>query len=456
VPLDPQYPQERIDFMLADAQARIVLTEDHLADRLRNKVSEILVLDSRQDMICEHSRENPIATASENNLAYVIYTSGSSGRPKGVTIQHNSPVVLAAWAREIFEPADLNGVLASTSICFDLSIFEIFVPLSCGGSVIIADDALQLPSLWNREKVTLINTVPSAMSELVRTKSIPTSVRTVNLAGEALANSLVQQVYQQGVVRVYNLYGPSEDTTYSTFALIPIGAEGAPSIGRPIANTQVYLVDRNLEPVPMGVTGEIYIGGEGLSRDYHKQPELTAERFVPNPHSHIPGARLYRTGDLGRHKQNGEIEYLGRIDQQVKLRGYRIELGEIETVLEAHELVHEAAVTVHDQAGQKRLVAYVIPEKETDLGVSELRAFLQQRLPSYMVPAAFVFLEQWPLTPNGKLNRRALPAPDEHRPELDTQFIAPRTELESVLANFWAELLNLRQVGVNDNFFELG
>jgi len=294
------------------------------------------------------------------------------------------------------------------------------------------------------------------MSELVRTKSIPTSVRTVNLAGEALANSLVQQVYQQGVVRVYNLYGPSEDTTYSTFALIPIGAEGAPSIGRPIANTQVYLVDRNLEPVPMGVTGEIYIGGEGLSRDYHKQPELTAERFVPNPHSHIPGARLYRTGDLGRHKQNGEIEYLGRIDQQVKLRGYRIELGEIETVLEAHELVHEAAVTVHEQAGQKRLVAYVIPEKDVDLGVSELRVFLQQRLPSYMVPAAILFLEQWPLTPNGKLNRRALPAPDEHRPGLDTQFVAPRTELENVLANFWSELLNLKQVGVNDNFFELG
>jgi len=365
-------------------------------------------------------------------------------------------VVLAAWAREIFEPADLNGVLASTSICFDLSIFEIFVPLSCGGSVIIADDALQLPSLWNREKVTLINTVPSAMSELARTKSIPASVRTVNLAGEALANSLVQQVYQQGVVRVYNLYGPSEDTTYSTFALIPNGAEGAPSIGRPIANTQVYLVDRNLEPVPMGVTGEIYIGGEGLSRDYHNRPELTAERFVPNPHSNIPGARLYRTGDLGRHQENGEIEYLGRIDQQVKLRGYRIELGEIETVLEAHELVHEAAVTVHEQAGQKRLVAYVIPEKDVDLGVSELRVFLQQRLPSYMVPAAILFLEQWPLTPNGKLNRRALPAPDEHRPGLDTQFVAPRTELENVLANFWSELLNLKQVGVNDNFFELG
>jgi amino acid adenylation domain-containing protein len=456
VPLDPQYPQERIDFMLADTQAPIVLTEQHLADRLWDKVSNVLCLDSRQGIIGKNSRENPVATVTENNLAYVIYTSGSSGRPKGVTIQHSSPVVLAAWAREVFDPSDFSGVLASTSICFDLSIFELFVPLSCGGSVILADDALHLPSLSNRERVTLINTVPSAMSELVRTGAIPTSVRTVNLAGEALANSLVQQVYEQGVERIYNLYGPSEDTTYSTSALIPRGSDGPPAIGRPIANTHVYLVDRYLQPVPIGTTGEIYIGGEGLARDYLNQPALTAERFVPNPHSRVAGARMYRTGDLGRHKQNGEIEYLGRMDEQVKVRGYRIELGEIETVLEQHEAVHEAVVTVHDEAGQKRLVAYVVAEKPTTPGVSELRTFMQERLPSYMVPAAIVFLEQWPLTPNGKLNRRALPAPNDHRPALDTQYVAPRTQLETVLADLWAELLNLSQVGVNDNFFELG
>jgi amino acid adenylation domain-containing protein len=456
VPLDPQYPQERIDFMLADTQAPIVLTEQQLADRVWGKVSEVLVLDSRQVTIGQYSRENPVARAHENNLAYVIYTSGSSGRPKGVTIQHHSPVVLAAWAREVFEPADLRGVLASTSICFDLSIFELFVPLSCGGSVILAADALQHPLLSNRERVTLINTVPSAISELVRTKAIPNSVRTVNLAGEALANSVVQQVYQQGVKRVYNLYGPSEDTTYSTSALIAKGSDATPTIGRPIANTKVYLLDRYLEPLPIGVTGELYIGGEGLARDYLNQPALTAERFVPNPFSEIAGARLYRTGDLGHHKENGEIEFLGRIDEQVKLRGYRIELGEIETVLEQHEAVHEAVVNVCDEAGQKRLVAYVVAEKQTTPGVSELRTFLQERLPSYMVPATIVFLEQWPLTPNGKLNRRALPAPDDHRPSLDTQFVAPRTQLETVLADFWTELLNLRQVGVNDNFFELG
>jgi amino acid adenylation domain-containing protein len=456
VPLDPQYPQERIDFMLADTQAPLVLTEQHLADRMWNKSSEILCLDSSQVMIAENSRENPVATARENNLAYVIYTSGSSGRPKGITLQHHSPVVLAAWAREVFEPSDLSGVLASTSICFDLSIFELFVPLSCGGSVILASDALQLPSLWNRESVTLINTVPSAMSELVRTRAIPASVRTVNLAGEALANGLVQQVYQQGVKRVYNLYGPSEDTTYSTSALIAKGSDGTPSIGRPIANTQVYLLDQYLEPVPRGVAGELYIGGAGLARDYLNQPALTAARFVPDPYGNVAGARLYRTGDLGRHHENGEIEYLGRMDEQVKVRGYRIELGEIETVLEQHEAVHEAVVNVYDEAGQKRLVAYVVAEKQTNPGVSELRMFLQERLPSYMVPAAIVFLEQWPLTPNGKLNRKALPAPDDHRPALDTQFVAPRTELERVLTDFWMELLNRRQVGVNDNFFELG
>jgi amino acid adenylation domain-containing protein len=457
VPLDPQYPQDRIDYMLADTQAPIVLTEQHLADRLWDKVANVLCLDSRQEIIGKNSRENPATTVTENNLAYVIYTSGSSGRPKGVTIQHKSPVVLAAWAREVFDSKDFSGVLASTSICFDLSIFELFVPLSFGGSVILADDALHLPSLRNRERVTLINTVPSAMSELVRTKAIPASVRTVNLAGEALPNSLVQQVYEQGVERVYNLYGPSEDTTYSTSALIPKGADGPPSIGRPIANTQVYLVDRYLQPVAIGVIGEIYIGGEGLARDYHNQPALTAERFVPNPFSNVAGARMYRTGDLGRHKENGEIDYLGRVDEQVKVRGYRIELGEIEAVLEQHKTVHEAVVTVHEETGQKRLVAYVVAEKQTGTpGVSELRAFMQERLPSYMVPAAIVFLEQWPLTPNGKLNRRALPAPDDQRPELDTQFVAPRTQLETVLADLWAELLNVSQVGVNDNFFELG
>jgi len=456
VPLDPQYPQERVDFMLADTQAPIVLTEQHLADRVWGKVSDVLCLDSNQEMVREYSRENPVATAQENNLAYVIYTSGSSGRPKGVTIQHHSPVVLAAWAGEVLEPADLSGVLASTSICFDLSIFELFVPLSCGGSVILADDALHLPSMWNRERVTLINTVPSAISELVRTRAIPTSVRTVNLAGEALANGLVQQVYQQGVKRVYNLYGPSEDTTYSTSALIARGADGPPTIGRPIANTQVYLLDHMLQPVPIGVTGEIYIGGAGLARDYLNQPALTAQRFVPNPFSKVAGARLYRTGDIGRHKENGEIEFLGRIDQQVKLRGFRIELGEIETVLEQHAAVHEAVVNVRDEDGQKRLVAYVVAEKQTAPGVSELRTFIQERLPSYMVPAAIVFLDEWPRTPNGKLNRRALPAPDDDRPGLDTKFVAPRTDLERVLVDLWAELLNLRQVGVNDNFFELG
>jgi len=456
VPLDPQYPQERIDFMVADTQARIVLTEERLADRLRNKVSEILALDSQQDMICEHSRENPAATATENNLAYVIYTSGSSGRPKGVTIQHNSPVVLAAWARETFKPADFSGVLASTSICFDLSIFELFVPLSCGGSVILAADALQLPTLSNRERVTLINTVPSAMSELVRTKSIPASVRVVNLAGEALANSLVQQVYQQGVQHVYNLYGPSEDTTYSTSALIASGAEGTPTIGRPIANTQVYLLDRNLEPVPVGVAGEIYIGGAGLARGYLRQPELTAEKFIPDPHGAEAGARLYRTGDLGRYRADGTLEFLGRRDQQVKVRGYRIEPAEIEAVLCRQEQVREAVVVVREQLdGDKRLIAYVSPSEGSELEVEGLRRYLQERIPQYMMPAAIQVLERLPLTPNGKVDRKALPEV-QWGAEAGNDYVAPRTEVEELLVALWTELLPAERIGVEDDFFALG
>jgi acyl-coenzyme A synthetase/AMP-(fatty) acid ligase len=281
----------------------------------------------------------------------------------------------------------------------------------------MAANALALPELPARQAVTLINTVPSAMTELVRQGALPASVAVVNLAGEALGRELVEAVYEhlpEGAV--YNLYGPSEDTTYSVVALVARGEARAPAIGRPIANTEVYVLDTQLQPVPVGVAGELYIGGAGLARGYWQRPELTAERFIPDPFSVTPGQRLYRTGDLVRYLEDGELEYLGRLDQQVKVRGHRIELGEIEAVLGQHERVRQSVVVAReDVPGQKQLVAYVVSEGEQEVSAGELRDYLREKLPEYMVPSFFVALTELPLTPNGKVDRRALPAPEHTR-----------------------------------------
>jgi acyl-coenzyme A synthetase/AMP-(fatty) acid ligase/acyl carrier protein len=387
-----------------------------------------------------------------DNLAYLIYTSGSTGRPKGVMIEHRSAVALVSWAHTVFSAEDLAGVLASTSICFDLSVFELFVPLSRGGTVILAQDALELPQLAAASSVSLVNTVPSAMRELLRLGGLPSSVRTVNLAGEPLPTSLVQQIYAQtGVSQVFDLYGPSETTTYSSFALRT--AEAPATIGRPIANTQLYVLDQHRQPVPIGVPGELFIGGEGVARGYLGRPELTAERFIANP---FGDGRLYRTGDLVRYRSDGTLEYLGRTDHQVKIRGFRIELGEIEAALTAHSLIEQAVVVAReDTPGQKRLLAYLVPTDGLVPSTAELRAFLRERLPEYMLPAVFMELAALPLTPNGKVDRKALPAP-EGRPELEAVYVAPRDEAEAMLADIWAEVLRLDKVGIHDNFFELG
>jgi amino acid adenylation domain-containing protein len=360
---------------------------------------------------------------------------------------------MAQWAGDYFTPEQLAGVLASTSISFDLSVFELFVPLSTGGTVILAENALQLPLLAARSEVTLVNTVPSAMAELVRSGSIPSNVGIVSLAGEALPRELVRQLYQvESVEQVINLYGPSEDTTYSTFAGIAHDDEMAPAIGRPLPGTQAYVLDKAGQPVPVGVAGELFLGGEGLSRGYLNRPELTAERFVPDPFSKTPGARLYRTGDLVRFRADGVLEYLGRMDHQVKLRGFRIELGEIEAVLRRHEKVTEAIVLVSDCEGEKRLLAFVVCDEEP----AALRVWLRERLPEYMVPSSFIALDELPLTPNGKVDRRALHALDMSQFRGDKEIIEPRTETEIVVAEMWRELLRVDHVSLDDNFFEAG
>src|ERR1043165_1843450 len=326
VPLDVQYPAERIAYMLADTQARVLLTQQKLLGQLPAHEARTVCLDSQWGEIARHARQNPEPHGTGENLAYVIYTSGSTGKPKGVAIEHRSTVVFLHWALEVFDPQQLAGVLASTSICFDLSIFELFVPLSQGGKVILSENVLALPALKAADQVTLINTVPSGIAELVRMKGIPPSVRTINLAGEALKDSLVQEIYkQQTVDQVFNLYGPSEDTTYSTYTLVENAPDAHVTIGRPVANTQAYVLDARQHPVPQGVAGELCLGGQGLSRCYLNRPGLTAEKFIPNPFGKQPGSRLYRTGDLVRYLPDGKIEYLGRADHQIKLRGYRIE-----------------------------------------------------------------------------------------------------------------------------------
>ncbi|WP_414588179.1 amino acid adenylation domain-containing protein, partial [Scytonema sp. PCC 10023] len=444
VPLDPAYPSTRLAFMLSDSQASVLLTQAKLVDNLPVHSSRVVVLDSDWNEIAQHSQNNCVSAVTPDNLAYVIYTSGSTGNPKGVAIEHISPVTLVHWAQEVFTPQQCAGVLASTSICFDLSVFELFVPLSCGGKVILAQNALHLPTLAASGEVTLINTVPSAIAELHRIDGIPRGVQTVNLAGEALQNQLVQKIYEHETIQqVFNLYGPSEDTTYSTYALVEKGATGAPSIGRAIANTQVYILDAQMQPVPVGVAGELYISGAGLARGYLNRPELTAEKFVPNPFAPDKSSqRLYKTGDLVRYKADGNIEYLGRIDHQVKIRGFRIELGEIEAVLTQHPNVRQTAViATQEMVGATRLVAYLVANQQPAPQSSELRAFLKQKLPEYMIPSAFVALDALPLTPNGKLDRKALPKPFEQGGELSRSFVAPRTPTEEILANIWASVL---------------
>jgi len=458
VPLDPSYPSQRLAFMLADGGIQVLLTQQKLASLVSGTTAKVMLLDVDGAETSSMSAVNARSRVSDNNLAYVIYTSGSTGKPKGVAIEHSSSVTLVRWAQDQYERRELASVIASTSICFDLSVFEIFVPLASGGMVIVVPNALSLPETAAADQASLINTVPSAIAELVRGRQIPVSIRTVNLAGEPLQKRLVDELYQfESIERVYNLYGPSEDTTYSTFALIEKNETESPSIGAPITNSQVYLLSEWQEPVSIGLQGLLYIGGDGLARGYVNRPELTAERFVPDPFGAGAGRRLYFTGDLARYRQRGAIEFIGRADQQIKLRGYRIELGEIEAALSTCASLREAAVMVREDApGERRLIAYIVPAADAESVTADVRAHLKSRLPDYMIPSIFMTLASLPLTPNGKINRRALPAPEDERRDLGQAFSAPANSTEKKLAEIWSEVLRVERIGINDNFFEVG
>ncbi|WP_275630246.1 amino acid adenylation domain-containing protein [Pseudomonas sp. 273] len=457
VPLDPEYPKERQAYMLEDSQARLLLTQRALLAQLpQGGAAQVLAVD---DLALEaYPQDDPCHLAGPENLAYCIYTSGSTGKPKGVMIEHRNAAALVGWAGTVYSREDLQGVLASTSICFDLSVWEFFVTLASGGFVVLADNALALPELPARQRVRLVNTVPSAIRMLCEAGQVPDSVRIVNLAGEPLAQAVVDNLYGLShIERVYDLYGPSEDTTYSTYTLRTLG--GSANIGRPLANSGVHLIDATGEPAGIGKGGELCMVGAGLARGYLNRPALTAEKFLPDPFAGQGGGRLYRTGDLARYRPDGVIEYLGRIDHQVKIRGFRIELGEIEARLLEQDAVREAVVLAQDGVSGKQLVGYVVPAESVANGGQRelreaLRTALKANLPDYMVPAQLLFLEALPLTPNGKLDRKALPQPDAS--ELQQDYVAPRSELERQLAAIWQDVLKRPQVGATDNFFELG
>lgn len=455
VPLDPAYPKERVAFLLEDSQARVVITRRALCATVPQTTAQRLCVEDIPPSVPDKapSAIRP-ARPGARDLAYVIYTSGSTGQPKGVALEHRGPVALAQWARDTFTAGELSGVLACTSICFDLSVFEIFVPLSWGGKVILAENALALPGLPATREVTLINTVPSAIRELLRVKGVPGSVQVVNLAGEPLLPELVDQIYRETAVRkVYDLYGPTETTTYSTFALRQ--ANQPATIGRPLPNEEAHVLDEHRRPVPAGEMGELYLGGIGMARGYLHRPDLTAERFVPHPFK--TGERLYKTGDLVRQRPDGNLIYLGRADHQVKIRGYRIELGEVESALQKQPGVREAVVVAQEKRpGDKRLVAFVTVKSDGPATLDQLRAGARNVLPEYMVPSAFVILDALPLTPNGKVDRRALRDRDENERNTSAKFVAPRTEAEEKLATIWREVLGADAVGVEDNFFEIG
>jgi amino acid adenylation domain-containing protein len=465
VPLDPAYPRERLAATLGDCRAPWIVTRPELAERLPEGPARLVFLEDEGTRISSPLPQPPPSlgggtTATSRNLAYLIYTSGSTGRPKGVAIEHRSAAAMLSWARKVFPASDCAAVFASTSVCFDLSVFEIFVPLTSGGTVVLAENALDLAALRHPRGVTLVNTVPSAAAELLRAGAFPETLRTLNLAGEPIPAALAAQLAQLPG-RALNLYGPSETTTYSSFAPIDGDAGRQPPIGRPIAGSGILLLDRRGRPVPVGVPGEVHIGGAGLARGHFGSPALTAASFLPHPFAAEPGARVYRTGDLARALPDGRLEFLGRRDHQVKVRGFRIEMGEIETALAAHPAVAEAVAVVRNDsaagAQAATLVAYVVPRAGASPGgalAAELRAELRRKLPEFMIPAAVVELPALPRTPTGKVDRGALPAPvAAAAPAL---LVAPQTALEQAIAAAVRDVLGVERVGVGDNFFDLG
>lgn len=460
LPLDPTYPPDRLIFMLEDAQVSILLTKKKSLNLFPNRNVQVVCLDRDWEFIAQESDDDLVNGTTPDNLAYVIYTSGSTGRPKGVQIQHNAVVnFLQSMAREPGLTRQ-DTLLAVTTLSFDIAALELFLPLSTGARLVlvpreVSRDGIRLAEQLVTAGATVMQATPATWRLLLAAGWQKGEGLKVLCGGEKLPRELANQLLETGA-SLWNLYGPTESTIWSTVEQVK-EREGPVLIGRPVANTQVYILDDHLNPVPIGVPGELHIGGDGLARGYLNRPALTAEKFIPHPFRDEPGARLYKTGDLARYLPNGDIEYLGRIDHQIKIRGYRIEPGEIEAALRHHPSVGQTVVMAREEVpGDKRLVAYIVPYENQESVVNELRHFLQTKLPAYMVPSMFVFLEGLPLTPNGKVNRQALPAPETVGLAQAATCVAPRNSIEEILAEIWCEVLRLEQVGIYEDFFELG
>lgn len=438
VPIDLEYPEERINYMLEDSSCKVLFDDWEMK---RFKKSEE-----------SYSTDNLESINNPEDLAYIIYTSGSTGKPKGVMIEHRNVSSFLNWCKTEFETSTFDTVFGVTSICFDLSIYEIFYTLIVGKKLRVLNDALSISNYLPREEAILLNTVPSVMSILINNEIDIRAVKVLNLAGEPIPRNIIERLSSH-LIEVRNLYGPSEDTTYSTSYRLKDNYNI--SIGAPILNTQIYILDDNMSLLPLGVIGEICISGAGLARGYLNRPDLTNEKFVDNPYRE--GERMYKTGDLGRWLLDGNIEFIGRKDDQVKVRGYRIELGEIKSVLYQQEEIEDAVVLVKgDDSGEKSIVAYVTSRKE--LNSKELRNSLSKHLPEYMLPDYYVQLEEMPLTPNGKINKKGLPDPEEMGMSTGEEYVAPRNELEEKLVEIWSEVLGIEKekIGVNDDFVALG
>jgi amino acid adenylation domain-containing protein len=472
VPLDPNHPKDRLAFLLEDSGASIILTELKFVERFRRERARLVCLDDERENIKREQIVNLNTNVTTGNLAYVLYTSGTTGVPKGTMIEHGSVVNYLSW----FDQAEMaNGRQVFpfiTNLMFDACLKQLFGPFLRAASIrILSDETISQPpllldALGACSGLNCVPTLWNALLDTINWKDSPSidGLAVLLLGGEALNDSLIDRTSTAlPHIKIWNLYGPTETTANAIVGKITPGQ--TITLGRPIANTQIYLLDSELQPVPVGVAGEICIGGAGLARGYLNRPELTAEKFIPNPFNDEFGVRLYKTGDLARYRPDGNIEFLGRIDQQVKIRGFRIEVKEIEAVLGWHPSVRETiVVALEDSSGDasallrtdKRLVAYVVPDKERTCTISELREFLKQKLPEYMIPSAFVFLDALPQMANGKVDRKALPAVDQIRVDLDQCFLPPRTPVEEVLAAIWATLLGHDRIGVFDNFFDLG
>ena len=460
VPIDPEFPEKRISYMIKHSQVSILLTQDHLKTELPECKASIIPIDTNWKTIGNNSKKNPVIKTGPDNLAYVIYTSGSTGKPKGVQVQHSAVV---NFLFSMSQKPGLNSkdtLLAVTTLSFDISVLEIFLPLAVGAKTVIADrntvlDGTLLLKAIYRYNVNVLQATPVTWRLLIEAGWKGNNNFKVLCGGEALSKDLAAKLTNISS-NVWNMYGPTETTVWSACNKLSTN-DKIIHVGKPVANTKTYILDENMLPVPIGVSGELYIGGAGVTQGYYKQIELTAVQFISNPFSTDSDEKLYKTGDIARYHYNGNIEILGRSDFQLKIRGYRIEPGEIETVLNTHPAIEQAVIIAHEYApGDQRLIAYYVSNKVQPPIMPALDKYLIDKLPKYMIPSIFIFVETMPLTPNGKINRKALPEPDYKRPEIVQKYVSPKSELEKSISEIWCKVLKFDRVGIHDRFFEIG